>query len=464
MSSTFSNIISLTKLKLICILLSLASTVTSSYHNVKIDKNGVFFTNPCNTEALNNFFPEIKIESDIPAQDGSEEILNVCSNLKHTCCNNEQIQTLANQLKHSLTYMDYRYTLNEKLFKKVDQIAPETYKVFLNELSEEDIKCYNDRQLVKYEEKEKRFLDSPHLLKILQSNKDQINFNPIKTMRYFINLKNEIDTYLEAVKKTYRVREEYYSGFVCSMCSPDFSTQFKLNKNNKFELEVNKYMCREIIENKIELVNTLYIYKYLQDLIDLTFCVKNNSKNSRNYGDFTWDDINLLGFDLETFPGYISKRRQCLIDENSFISRKNNDIDCKEICKGGLDLFKIPMTSMDKAIRIENDLDLIFFKFGSTESPAQRFEKNIQKYYKIRESEIQNGTIIFNKEKNFEIVNILKEQPDAKINFKQIDISVNSFIGLNVRSFVMNIDSYKNLQILLTGVIGLFFILCADKF
>jgi hypothetical protein len=356
--------------------------------------------------------------------------------------------------------MDYHFKTIKKTFDKAQQIAEETYQIFLSELSDDDIKCYNDIASKTYDAKKKRFEGNEKLLNILDSVKSTYKFDKTQSKQRFLKMKSLIGPVLNKIEKIVETRQKYYSSFVCSMCSPMFAKLFAKNDKKYFQLEVNSHMCKRLLKKRIAYKNSLYLYKYLQDVVNLTYCARKNSKKEKfDYEDYSWEDHNLVTFDLETLPDYMEKRRKCLNTPNAFILNNIQGVDCRGSCKHSLKLFDEKITKLDKYIKIENDLTQMFFNRESKEKTKERLDKRMKFYTDLRQKKFDEGVLFTDKKTGQERIMILKADKEDDVDLKGMEIVIDKHLGLNVQNTPMDNTFYLNNGVIskLTFILGLLF-------
>lgn len=409
-----------------------------------------FKTNqPCRTNALSTFIPSISEKDTLNPFESHSSILDICPNLRFSCCEEEQLMGLVEQLKQSFKFLNYRGELMNEVFKLIGNVSEETFRSFLSDLSQTDAQCYNSIQNDIIDGKLVKFADKPELLKVIQQRRKHVQFDLKKIMMSFQFLKDNIKSYVKKMKNTYSNREKYFSGMVCSMCSSKFSNQFDLNKNGKPLLEMNREMCNQIIMEKIEFIVSLEIFPFLQKIIDIVFCRRKNPKSKKDYGNLEWKDFNLIVFDLETIPEYKTRRNECIQNEFSYTAGPDGPSECANYCEKGLGFFELKMVSMKKFIRIENELHNMFVrKMNSSESATERLESQINKYYVERDKLIHAGLLEYDPDTQIETMWYIKSQPKAQFSFTKSKISVTNYLGLQVAKTPMNSQYYKGAFIL----------------
>ena len=449
--------------KYLILLLTIISTphiILKSRFKVTMRYHGVTLVNPCSTSMLGNFFPDVKAGSVIPAEEHLSFVTNICPNLRYSCCRVDRIKTLVHQLQQSLKYMDYQFVQIQKMLERAEFIAEESFKIFLSEMTGDDIKCYNDIQENLYNDKMERFKESPKLVKLLKQNKYTYKFSKELSLQRFLKMKSLTGPYLNKMESLFSNREKYYSSFVCNMCSPTFTKYFRKRKDGIFELDVNRHMCKRLVKKRIAYHNSLYLYKYLQDIINLTYCVRKNSKKDQmDYDNLSYEEHKLLKFDIETLPHYLEKRRECLNTPGAFMSDKVKGVNCRAVCKHSLKLFDAKIGNLDHFIKIENDLTQMFQTKNSKEEAKKLYEEKIKKYHEIRQEQIEKG-ILFVDEGGNDRIRILRTIKNNPVDFRKMEISVDRHLGVNVQNTPMDQEIiHSSARVLGIAILGLMIML-----
>jgi hypothetical protein len=397
----------------------------------------------CNTKALSTFLPDIKYDSDLKPFKGSSDVREICPNLDDSCCRSHQLNNLSDQLKRSFGFLSYRSEIIVKMFKRVKGIDPKIFDSFIDELSHEDIKCYNGIQDEVLDKKKQMYSKYPAKQRMIEKTRKKLIFKEKKIKRVFVLLQDMIKPYLTKMENTNLRREKFYSGTVCSMCSPNFSKQMTLSDNQPM-LFVNKFMCNQVIREKIDFAESLNIFPHLQKIINIVYCSRKNSKSSQNYIDIAWNDLNLIPFDPDVLSDYKKKRQDCLQDEYSYFSGIEMSKECVNYCQNGFKFFKTSMVSMDNFLRIENEF---FNMFGnhhkSNKVSAERLNRKIEHYHSKRKEMIQEEQITFDEEKNIENLYFIKNVPNSTITFENSKIDLTKVNGMHVANTPMNEVYYK---------------------
>lgn len=347
-----------------------------------------------------------------------------------------------------------------KLFRLIRDLPEDAFRAFLLQLDEADVACYNRIQKEILDKKRLKFSGNAQISKAIEQRRKQVQFDRKRMMSSLVYLKDNISGYMEKMKHTYGNRERFYSGMVCSMCSPKFSNQFKLNQNGAPEMEINQRMCNRVILERIEFIISLEIFPFVQKIVDLAFCARTNSKPEKNYCDLKWTDLNLIIFDMEVFPGEKISRNKCIQEDEAYFGGSPDARQCTEFCQNSLNFFELKMVSMDKFIRVENELHNMFFRTPEMlQPPLKRLHSNIRKYDLQRDKLVDSGLLEYQKDSQLEKIWYLKNLPEAPLEFKKTQITVSEHLGVCVADTQMNPEYYATLIALInfTWLFGLIF-------
>jgi hypothetical protein len=395
---------------------------------------------------LGNFIQSIKMDKEFVAKENLPGVVSRCPGLRYSCCDSDRLDFLTNQLRTAMNYLNYRYGLVEKLFNTTKVIAKETYKVFLSELNDDDIQCYNKIKKEKFNHKYEMYKNDEKLLAYLNSVKYSYQFNSDQSLYWFLKFKTMDTLFLRRLKGIYSDKEKFYSSFICSICSPAFVREFKQRDDGNFEFEINKFACKHIIKKRHEMMNSLYIYQYIQDMIDLIYCSsKNSKKDILDYNYVNYEAYNLDFIPVERFKGIIAKEKECVNNDKAFVKGVVKDIDCKQMCHNDLGFFRIRAGSIEKIIRTQNLIDTLFSsqKYNKKKNLA-KLDKQLDEYNSIREKNHKKGILKFNEDKTLEKLTILKMIPDHIVNLDKMKLDVSDYTGFNISHFPMDQDYYRN--------------------
>ena len=99
----------------------------------------------CDNMVLGSFIPSIDQRSITLSKPPTFKTTDICLTIKtQSCCSDSDLLFLINQMRESLKLMRGRGKYEEKIFERINNIAFETFEIFLNEINDKDKKCYND--------------------------------------------------------------------------------------------------------------------------------------------------------------------------------------------------------------------------------------------------------------------------------------------------------------------------------
>jgi hypothetical protein len=392
------------------------------------------------------------------AKESTPEMKAACPTLRYSCCSEHEAKHLIDQIVEGLDFKNFQSLFTKKMFEVIDQIPEETFKVFLSEMTKDDIKCYDEMKINITKYKFGTLTSTLSTLNLFDSLKVKHEFDIDKIMKNFKALKDLTDPYIKSIEELYEERKEYYSGFVCSACSPALYKNFKKNDDGDYELEVNKFLCKKVVKLSINAIKNNYIYDYIQELISLSYCTRKHSKKELySYENVDWKDNVLFFFDPNKIPGYLEHRRECLNVDDAFEANTVKNIDCNDYCRSSLGFFDIKITNIIPIIRIENNLRQMFTTDGNKEEAKKRLQKHFDKFYKKKKEAEQKGIITMNPGNKSGSVKVLRLVPNHKIDFSKMKISVSPYSGLNFDSTPMNEEFFKSSRIVsYFTVLGLF--------
>jgi hypothetical protein len=435
------------KLIKMLLILSLSWKINSSYTRVEQIIDGVKVVNPCSTEALGSIIPSIDQNSSRLGGLSEPKIQAICPFLKYSCCNLDELNYLVKEFQATLAYLKYRIQVIIGLFFKIQEIAHETFDVFLNELTDDDKKCYNEVIHNRMERFTKKYEDYPEVVKSVRERLKLSNYDYKNTTETFLYLKTNISNFINDLKDEQTEREKYYTGFACSICSPYFSKFINKSKDD-YILKINKFMCKKKIQDQYLVYKNVGLYKYIQSVIDLSYCVRNNSKKELNYKNVSPENLLLLTIPVEFFNLRMKLRKKCMNDPELFITQKLEEGTCPQLCKDNLTMFDRDMISFDKLVMAENEIENMFFRDpDSKTTPNENLQKKMDKLNSIRKYYIDEGYVTLDQENERENLIIIKEKKGSDLVFKDAKIEIDNFFGLNVYHTSMNPEYYEFSQI-----------------
>jgi len=425
----------------------------SSYNKVETMINNVKRVNPCNDLALGALLSDVEQGKPFSGHESNEDVRSMCPSLKYTCCNKPQLNLMVDELKNSFSYLNYRAKTIKKLFKRIKEIAEETFKVFLSEMTEPDIKCYNSLIDDRFKKFSDIYSENKTMIEKLNENHSTASFNSEKMILDFTHLRSLINVYLVELNQGNSDKEKYYSGFLCTMCSPMFSKHFKMGKERPL-MELNKYFCKKIVETQIKGLKIIDIYKFLQRFLDILYCARKNSKQAKDYTMVDNEKLQMLPAPVEMYYNLINERIFCVNDVERFVTAPNaKDPNCKELCHGSLNLFEQNYIILNKIIMAENEIYNMFFRLPDNDTADERLEHKIDEYRSTRNKYVELGSITMPLPENntVEIMSMLKQKPTSSFNFTEIEIEITNFMGVNTFHTPMDPSIYSS--VLLKGLL-----------
>ena len=416
-------------------LVSLALPTREAYNKVEMMIKGVKQVNPCNDMALGALLPSVDQGNHFSGQESKEEVRQICPSLKFSCCSGEHVNTLVQELRDSFSYLRYRVQVIKKLFKKINEIAGETFNVFLNELTDADATCYNALSHKRLERYSEVFSENQSMLAALKERLEARVYDKEKMLADFRHLKTVIMPYIAELQQGNRDKEFYYAGFVCTMCSPMFTKHFRLEKDRPV-MQVNKFFCKRNVQSQIKTLKVVEIYKYLQKFLDIVFCARKNSKSELDFQGVEARELEMLPSPVEMYQDLINERVYCVNDVDRFVSPpKKDNPDCRRICNDSMRLFEQNFIVLNKVIKAENEISNMFLRPSEKEvSVEERLEAKLRNYRDTRQKYIDMGLITMPlPEKNTtEVVSILKQKSTSKFRFTEVQVEPTNFTGVNI--------------------------------
>ena len=90
----------------------------------------------CDNMVLGSFIPSIDQRSITLSKPPTFKTTDICLTIKtQSCCSDSDLLFLINQMRESLKLMRGRGKYEEKIFERINNIAFETFEIFLNESS-----------------------------------------------------------------------------------------------------------------------------------------------------------------------------------------------------------------------------------------------------------------------------------------------------------------------------------------
>lgn len=430
----------------------------SSRHIVNIQEGRANFENKCNTKALSMILPDVKFGENLQAFETNTDVQRICSNLKYSCCKANELKYLLHNMKKVFHYINFRNELVEKLIGRVIDMREETFEYFLKYFDDDDIKCYDTIQNSVYNRKLEKFKDNKKVTDMLKQKASEFEFNKQEMREQFSLLQESAINQIKMIRETNANRNKFYSGFVCSMCSPVFNKYFSVEDNTPL-MEVNKFMCKSLTNDKLLVLKSVSFYIMMQKVIDMIYCKRVNSKSRHKSKVPAWDNFNISVVDIETVPKLIGFRQNCVDDELAYIKEKNNKDSCKDDCEYTFSLFEIRVIGMEKYILLENELHEQFFKSpASLQTREERYDEIISMYYNEQQKLKDIGLLTVNTNKFVEFISLFSPTEDKQFDFLDTKLTVNLHTGLNVFHTSPNFEVLSALILNCLYLLPLFFL------
>ena len=431
-------------LRLMLILSVLTSFCLSSRRIIKISSMGVTRENPCNTDVLSTFLPKSLVQSTGFKSDN--ETHKMCNNLVYSCCDSQMISRLTGDLKLALRYMDARMKHVKHLFQNVTQIAPETIDVFLSELTEKDISCYNKIQTDSLNLMQEAHQNDKEMIERLEKQKHMIEYDANKILENFSDLRKSVDPFIKVLDEGQRFAGEYYSSFICSMCSPEFVKTMQTDRNPQI-LNLQVKFCIDIIEKRIENFVWKNVYSNTQSIIDLAFCAKKNSKPEKNFGDYTSADISIAKTDPLLVPQYMQKWTDCISDPSKFHQKGGVESDCLNACKKQMNIPEIKMISIDYIMNAENEIYNMFLSTSESLAPEVRVKNAMDKLDILRDL-LKEKNILRVGEGKYNYLKMVTPVKDPPIDFSKIQVNISKLEAMSTVANKMDKKYYTGVKLL----------------
>jgi len=245
---------------------------------------------------------------------------------------------------------------------------------------------------------------------------------------------------LEAIDRFHVFKEKYYTGFICSICSPIFSRQLLLREGKNPLLEVNKNMCKEMFNEKINMLNTLKIFDNMQKLLDLSYCARTNSLSNKNYAGITQEDLRVSNVHMELITGLVIKYRSCIINDKFLMDQEHK---CNSYCQNSLDLVNVRMLSVKNIINADNEIKNMFSKNGQNSGSWYRIQKKMGEYENTRKAFKDKNLLIYFNNNELENIFIAKQINQPLVDFLKLEIIVSPHSGVN---FTRNSMSFLHIN------------------
>ena len=444
-------------LRFVLILSLLTSLCLSSRRIIKITKLGVTRENPCNIDALGTFLPKSKLKR--TGSLSKPKVREMCPNLVYTCCNESMINTLTNDLKMAFSSLKIRNLYLKKLFMNVKEYNLETYSLFLDEVSKEDITCFNNMKTEYYNEVEKKYQDEKQILKRVKKEKRFSLFKKEKLLANYSNLREMVDPLLKLFDERLIKLQTYYSSFICSMCSPEFTKIFDTDRNPPV-LNVSTFFCKEILQKKAQFIHWKTAFIYVQQMVDLAFCVKKNSKPEKDFGTASWRDIIIFNSNSEEMNIFVKKLNHCLNEPEAFTSFSNIDNKCMTICQENMAFPKVKLVSIHRLDSAGAEFYNMYISSTKALTALERSQQ-ISLTFEDDKQEIIDKGILETTSTDVVYLNFIRQVKNPPIDFTKIKLNISLTNSMSPKTTNMTPEFYQGIHLFKTAV--LFLLICLLK-
>lgn len=382
----------------------------------------------CQADILSNFFDEVNPSDTIIPFNTETRVRGLCHNLEYSCCQHSQIKKLSIQIQKSLSYLAFRNTYMKRLLEVINKIKESDFLEFLDHFTETDAKCFDDAQNKFYDEKIKLFENNPAIKKMLETRRQDELFKKQILIREFKELKAMLKLNIEAIEHNSEFREKYYSGMVCTLCSPNFTHHVEISQQREPLLEISKSMCKQMLQEKISTLNSLQNLNMIQKIIDLSFCARTNSQKGKDISSIRFHDLRIINPYMELIPENIKKFQRCIVNEQNFFDKEN---ECSQFCLQSLNMMQLKMLSVDNVIYAENEIYNMFSPEAGSTNSEHRIQSQAKQYMEMRQKLIAEDLLVFAEAERIETVFVVKSLVNKTIDFSKLDIVVTPHEGLN---------------------------------
>ena len=439
-------------LRLMLILSVLTSCYLSSRRIIKVTKLGVTRENPCNNDVLGSFLPKELLKDSGTVTD--PEMRKICSNLVYSCCDSEMINIMTDDLKLSLSYLSERNKEMKQLLANVSHIAYETFKIFMDEFTEADISCYNKVQDMSMDDKRNVYANDEAMLKEIDIYSNIIQFNKLKLLDHFKELKKLVKPFIETLVDQEDLSAKYYSSYICSMCSPEFVNILKTDRTPP-QMNVDLSFCSTLMKRRVEFYNWKNVYFYTQQIVDLSFCARTNSKSEKNFEGVGWKDIDIILEDPEIIKQNLTRLNNCIKNPMNLMVDPLKKDSCMNICKKNLRFPVVKMLSINRFMNAENELHNMFLSTKESRHPAVRVKERVDNFDIIRSVLKQRGILEYGTGDEI-YLSLIKVMENPSVDFKTLNLSISKIGVMSIGANVMNSIYYTGVELLqIAGLIWL---------
>lgn len=443
------------------IVFQLAGFSRGSQNIVKIVRDKVEQQNLCASSVLSVFVPGIDPKSEFRAFEGSEGVRDICPFLKYSCCSQDQLSSMAANLRLSTEYNEYRIRHYYELFFLLNEIEESTFNAFLGSLTREDVDCYNAKQEKYFSTLHMNASDegNSEVLKWLEQKKKSFFFDSKFLKERFHSFKLELIEAMERIRSINKFKNVYNGNLICNMCSPVFSKYFE-QREGAFNLEIRADMCSSLIKDRIDFYYFFSKYEEVQRILNLSFCARTNSKPEKDFASLGHPDLLIWNFNAKAIEKNIEAHKECIVTSGAYSKTSRLYSQCTQFCANSFTFLSSKSLSVDKMINAKVEIWNMFQKADGDLPTDQVLDSKLKDYVDFRNKFIAHKLVkLVNGATTVEMIDsIPKVNPDA-LDIGAFVYNFSTDTGLSMIMSQMNPKYYVSGAFLLRlfPLLGFFF-------
>ena len=417
----------------------LATFCLTSKKEIKISINGVVRINPCSNDFLGSFVPKSSLK--LQGTESDSLTHKICSNLNYSCCDSGMITSMVDNLKLAIRYLRDRNQQITKLLGNLTDISPETYSIFLDSLTEKDTACFDDIQKKTIEDVRIYYGFDHETINKIKSTRKVIYFDKTAFLSNFIKLRDIIYEYLTTLDEREKRRARHYASFICKMCSPVFSKIFSDDRNPPI-LRTNVNYCVGLMKESTQNLYWKGVYLWTQQLVDLSYCARTNSKPEKNFDGPEWRGNMIMLDDADVLYTKTEKLNECITSPKKFYEQPDDKDSCLHLCKEEIQFPSMKLISMDRLMNAENEFYNMFLSTIESTKPALRIKQRLAKFNNSQAELVHKGILTF-PSKDFIQINMINLVENPPVDFSKVQLQMTRLNGLSRRATDMTIKYYN---------------------
>ena len=434
----------------ILLLSTLISFCSTSRRVIKITSNGVTKINQCSIKALGTFLPTSSLM--LQATKGDELTNKICPNLVYSCCDSNMILSMAENLKMAMGYLKDRNVYVKQLMDNATNLSPETYSLFLDSLTDKDEACYDNILNENLEDIRISHGFNQEEMDQMRARKKGLLYDKGVFKSNFDKLRKQIPEYLQNLDDQLRRRGRHYASFVCNMCSPGFIKIFKDDVDPPI-LKVNKGYCAGLLKETTRDLCWKNVYVWTQQLIDLAYCARNNSKPEKQFKGADWRGNDIMKEDSDVISALMERINECITTPQLFYTNQDSEDSCLNLCKNKVQFPTITMIAINRIMNAENEFHNMFLATLESMAPAERIEYRQKTFHDSQAKILENGILVYSDDKFIQL-HMLMPVKNPPIDFSKVQFMVTRLNGMSRRANEMEVEYYngsslKNLIVVL---------------